>query len=542
MSGLNLKKEPNLEDMQKGIKEAGGLFYQYRPCRRDMSTIYDIENIRHGVVYAQTPLNMNDPFDSMIGFSSEKIYENAISMIIDAIEGDDNVKAIVSLLLRGKAFGQMAELLSDVRQLQKYFLTRQNEMHQSHIAFSNFISSNLKMLYSKAPKNIKKKWGEPGFRVLVFIVLQIGSTPVASENDILNMLNIEQSMSVLEKKVEEVKDNLYVSELQKFLSTLTVSCFSASGWNNQLMWSHYANSYSGICVEYDFTQIDKFIGFIYPVTYTVERPTLTLQDLGIKGIDLNNRNKIVKGDCNITQILSYLLCKNTCWNYESEWRIINIGEANQPKFIDMPFIKSITFGPHLDKICKRLLMELCQKNGIPCYDLKISKEKYELDRALIVQNDLECNVDEEIEYINFLFQQVTRLSELMKEASALVVKGAEDKKIDVAAFQGMLEHMEDCLCNTYFIKISLNRIAEHFISTHPDEETPSNILDIVKSMEYFRTAVNDLVNKLPDTLITLKVFGVITLPDFNIANNRIKKIKELNESIEKYPWNPVYQN
>lgn len=59
--------------MKQGIAKAGGLFYQYRPCRRDVATIYDIENIRHGVVYAQTPLNMNDPFDSMIGCSYVKI-------------------------------------------------------------------------------------------------------------------------------------------------------------------------------------------------------------------------------------------------------------------------------------------------------------------------------------------------------------------------------------------------------------------------------------------------------------------------------------
>lgn len=50
--------EPKFEDMKQGISKAGGLFYQYRPCRRDVATIYDIENIRHGVVYAQTPLNM----------------------------------------------------------------------------------------------------------------------------------------------------------------------------------------------------------------------------------------------------------------------------------------------------------------------------------------------------------------------------------------------------------------------------------------------------------------------------------------------------
>ena len=66
----------DVKSMQEGIKKVGGLFYQYRPCRRNVETIYDIENIRHNVAYAQTPLNMNDPFDSMIGFSAEKYIRN----------------------------------------------------------------------------------------------------------------------------------------------------------------------------------------------------------------------------------------------------------------------------------------------------------------------------------------------------------------------------------------------------------------------------------------------------------------------------------
>ena len=68
-----------------------------------MATIYDIENIRHGVVYAQTPLNMNDPFDSMIGYSPEKMYENCISLLMDAVKIDDeNTRIIVEFLLKHK--------------------------------------------------------------------------------------------------------------------------------------------------------------------------------------------------------------------------------------------------------------------------------------------------------------------------------------------------------------------------------------------------------------------------------------------------------
>lgn len=83
------KKQSNFDEikyfqkMKKDLSKAGNLLYQYRPCRRDESTIYDIENIRHNVVYAQTPLNMNDPFDSRVGFSSEKIYDEIINMVLD---------------------------------------------------------------------------------------------------------------------------------------------------------------------------------------------------------------------------------------------------------------------------------------------------------------------------------------------------------------------------------------------------------------------------------------------------------------------------
>lgn len=54
-------EEFTMENLKADIAKAGNLFYQYRACRRDASIIYDIENIRHGVVYARTPLQMNDP-------------------------------------------------------------------------------------------------------------------------------------------------------------------------------------------------------------------------------------------------------------------------------------------------------------------------------------------------------------------------------------------------------------------------------------------------------------------------------------------------
>ena len=88
---MNNPNNFSMEKMKADIRKAGNLFYQYRACRRDASTIYDIENIRHGVVYARTPLQMNDPFDSKIGFSAEKVYEECK---LEKIENIDEIKNI----------------------------------------------------------------------------------------------------------------------------------------------------------------------------------------------------------------------------------------------------------------------------------------------------------------------------------------------------------------------------------------------------------------------------------------------------------------
>ena len=103
MENLHKNNALALEHMRQAIHNAGR-FYQYRPCRRDASTVYDIENIRHDVVYAQTPLNMNDPFDSMIGFSAEKIYSECTTMVLDAMDLAGANRVVISMLLQYRAF------------------------------------------------------------------------------------------------------------------------------------------------------------------------------------------------------------------------------------------------------------------------------------------------------------------------------------------------------------------------------------------------------------------------------------------------------
>ena len=527
--------EPNFEDMKQGIAKAGGLFYQYRPCRRDAATIYDIENIRHGVVYAQTPLNMNDPFDSMIGYSPEKMYEDCISMLVEELDiEDNNIKIIIAQLLKYKSVGKLAEFVSLLNELKKFLFSRQVVMHQVNVPIVIFIRQNLNILYAKCPKKIKNVLSKEIFAAFLLIVSQMEKVDITEEN-LSDMFKLDKILDELYNKAIEVRDNIYIPSLRTFLAKLTVSCFSVSGWDNQLMWSHYANSYSGICIEYDFNQIKDAIGFIYPVEYTTERPTLSLQDLGVKGFDLGAETSIRSCEPNMGAILSYLLAKNVCWNYEKEWRIINVGEENTPLFINLPFVKSITFGMNIDPICKHLLWDICKEKGIECYEIVIGTENFELSRKQLTKEDFTYDIDMEVKYIEVLFNQLTVISERIGKMGESIED--EIKNGDCSNVSPMLADIVDMLSNSYYLKISINRICDNESEELSIEGMPEEILESISQVNTFVAQVKDTYVSLQENVPKFWLSGLIRGNEYAVIKRQISDIHELVEKYENIKWN-----
>ena len=527
--------ELNFEDMKHGIDKAGGLFYQYRPCRRDVATIYDIENIRHGVVYAQTPLNMNDPFDSMIGYSPEKMYENCISMLVEEVNiEDESFKFIVSQFLKYKAVGKLAEFICMLNDLKKYLFSRQVSMHQVNVPIIIFIRQNLNTLYAKCPKKIKGVLSKEVFVAFLLIVSDMESVNITEDN-LADMLKLDNVLDELYEKAVDIKDNVYIPTLRTFLSKLTVSCFSVSGWDNQLMWSHYANSYAGICIEYDFNQIKDVIGFIYPVEYTTERPTLSLQDLGVAGFNLGSEASVRSCEPNMGAILSYLLAKNVCWNYEKEWRIINVGEENTPLFIDLPFVKSITFGMNMDPICKQLLWDVCKEKGIECYEIEIGTENYELRRKYLSKKDFTYDIDLELNYIDILTKQISVASERIGKMGENIENEIENKNFSNVS--PMLSDTLDMLSNSYYLKISLNRICEHETEELSSTGMPNEILNNISLVNTFVSQAKEMCVALKENMPIFLLGGLIKGHEYTIINKQLGDIHELVGKFENIEWN-----
>lgn len=527
--------ELNFEDMKHGIDKAGGLFYQYRPCRRDVATIYDIENIRHGVVYAQTPLNMNDPFDSMIGYSPEKMYENCISMLVEELNiEDESFKFIISQFLKYKAVGKLAEFICMLNDLKKYLFSRQVSMHQVNVPIIIFIRQNLNTLYAKCPKKIKGVLSKEVFAAFLLIVSDMESVNITEDN-LADMLKLDNVLDELYEKAVDIKDNVYIPTLRTFLSKLTVSCFSVSGWDNQLMWSHYANSYAGICIEYDFNQIKDVIGFIYPVEYTTERPTLSLQDLGVAGFNLGSEASVRSCEPNMGAILSYLLAKNVCWNYEKEWRIINVGEENTPLFIDLPFVKSITFGMNMDPICKQLLWDVCKEKGIECFEIEIGTENYELRRKYLSKKDFTYDIDLELNYIDILTKQISAASERIGKMGENIENEIENKNFSNVS--PMLSDTLDMLSNSYYLKISLNRICEHETEELSSTGMPNEILNNISLVNTFVSQAKEMCVALKENMPIFLLGGLIKGHEYTIINKQLGDIHELVGKFENIEWN-----
>lgn len=97
------------------------------------------------------------------------------------------------------------------------------------------------------------------------------------------------------------------------------------------MWSHYADSHKGFCIEYDLTKVDfnknQFV--LFPVKYSHKRPPIPWTSM------LNNNETSINKKV-LYDIIMSVLTKDDIWSYENEWRFINLSKVN-PHFIEFPY-------------------------------------------------------------------------------------------------------------------------------------------------------------------------------------------------------------
>ena len=519
-------------EMKKGIESAGGSFFQYRACNLNADTIYDLENIKNGVVYARSPLYMNDPFDSMIGYSSKALYQELCDMIVSNIPNKET-RAFMSVLLKDRALGKMAEFISTIKNFQFFLRAQKNKMSPKEPDVRAFAIRQRNNLFKMMSPALKKKIKNIDAFCAFAIITANADLSMVTEQNILQMLQLDDIATTILDKIEEVKTQSYIPQLKEFLSTITVSCFSASGWDNQLMWSHYANSYCGICIEYDFSTVNGETGFVFPVTYSAERPTISLRDLGY-GITAGNKVEKVK-DINVEDILYYLRVKNKCWEYEKEWRIINIGQKDTPVFIKMPHIKSITLGLNINTISKHLLFDICRDKGIPCYNLVADTESFTLNRELIDFDKIEYDMDEELSFIHHILDHILAVNDKLGKIHENDIIDKDNKSFNSIMFINMVSQVNDILFYIYCFKNTMNSFMR-FADETVTEKTYNALRNGAKQ-------VDDMINQLDlksenviGTLNNLRNTGYLSLDNYQRVEALLKTNQLLYDKASGISW------
>lgn len=178
-------------------------------------------------------------------------------------------------------------------------------------------------------------------------------------------------MVVLEKLPfnNEIKDTIY-KDWKKvrvaYKEEIAIACFSETK-DSQLMWAHYAGSYAGFCIEYDFRKsydisLQRGIG---KVEYTNEKPKQEQFD-----------------DFNVYRSKA-LLTKSECWSYEKEWRSIKIVEyfAWKNKIYPIVGVKNcitaIYLGCNMPEDIQKEIADVYKNTEVKVYKMKLYDDRFE---------------------------------------------------------------------------------------------------------------------------------------------------------------------
>lgn len=200
----------------------------------------------------------------------------------------------------------------------------------------------------------------------------------------LSVFSIERSVEEVLKKTYSMMNpqgfsiDEFISEIDRGFSehervmrlNCRISCFSEV-CDSILMWSYYANSHNGICIEFDLSLLNQNT----ELTHQIIRGISKVHYTPIRA-DLQHSGSNASG-------LNFLTSKADVWEHEHEWRLIC---ETDMQYLPFDCISSVYIGVNFD-ISAPKFNELIK--AVNTYDnLAIRQCKLSLDRYQIECEDI----------------------------------------------------------------------------------------------------------------------------------------------------------
>lgn len=167
-------------------------------------------------------------------------------------------------------------------------------------------------------------------------------------------------------KGEFTSDNFWRKHHQNINKNIAerygICCLTTKN-NNLLMWAHYANSHSGICIGFNTELLYKSKLIILKVNYSDFFPTIPLfEDDGLG-------------------ISSLTTTKSKHWEYEDEYRISKHFAPKTSIKLQDNTISEIIFGCNIDYQSRKQIIAIVKEKNlkIKLYDCKIDDKEFKLN-------------------------------------------------------------------------------------------------------------------------------------------------------------------
>ena len=371
-------------------------------------------NLINNEVYFSDPISFNDPFDCNMGISDDELLKSVIALAVTKSNAEILFDQAIALL---EFFQKDPDVEFDG---ETEFLEVAESFQQLMIAIKKIEKDNA----SNEIKAIKVMESTPEFlldlcsyatnlKVDTKILENsfIGSS-LAQIMNFFSLKTIEEKEDIISKitnilksdktytdkifclcklwdpelaliKEQEFKEK--IQDISKQLHNYIGTIFGVSSFaerpDNILMWSHYANKHTGICVEYDFSHLDKedITAFLLPVIYTKKRPLLPIKKLtNLFGKEDDNVS-ISNGLYIMRYLLEAILSKSLDWKYEEEWRMIGMKGLTANHLLELPIITKIIIGVNTSDKNKEAILKFAEERKIPVVISEIKSDEYVLN-------------------------------------------------------------------------------------------------------------------------------------------------------------------
>lgn len=377
----------------------GGKLYKYRAVNK-----YSLDSIRSQSLFCSKASSFNDPFDCRIGVDFHSLVEAEYGRELEQIDKllvkylqfyrgsamlsgfSDTEQRLFQEWRKSEKLNEALEIASsedlDSEEKQGQYLLNHFGVILDIIrpiiadtglrqSFSMIEEMLPKLIANMSPNGILKLSDEP-FNFIEYAKAN-GIEDDTDEIGFIIALNWHLNLAPIERADEAgVTLSRLGDRLAKVLDdTFYIGCL-CTDYKNRLMWSHYADSHRGFCIEYDFSQApDKLLPL--PVVYSNMRPKIPWEAV-------INKTAETMSAANRAFIMT-LLTKDDAWEYEHEWRMIISSEMEQN--LKMPPITCIYLGAQCSEENKTAIMEIAAEKSIPVKKMVIDRGEFALHAEAI---------------------------------------------------------------------------------------------------------------------------------------------------------------